>query len=57
VLGELSAEAKAARSPLRPEELIEAQHDRVHQDPGRARAARLVNRCRASAVSEQAHER
>lgn len=41
-IGELSAEAKAARAPLRPEELIEAQHDRVHRDPGRARAARTV---------------
>lgn len=42
VLGELSAEAKAARAPFRPEELIEAQHDCVHQDPGNARAARTV---------------
>jgi len=42
VLGELSAEAKAARSPLRPEELVDALHDRVHRDPGRARAARLA---------------
>lgn len=42
VLGELSAEAKAARAPLRPEELVEAQHDRVHRDPGRARVARTV---------------
>ena len=44
VLGELSAEAKAARAPLRPEELVEAQHDRVHRDPGRTRAARTVRR-------------
>jgi len=42
VLGELSAEARAARAPLRPEELVGAQHDRVHRDPGRARAARTV---------------
>lgn len=46
VLGELSAEAKAARAPLRPEELVEAQHDRVHRDPGRARAARTVRNSR-----------
>lgn len=46
VLGELSAEAKAARAPLRPEELIEARHDRVHRDPGRARAARTVRNSR-----------
>lgn len=46
VLGELSAEAKAARAPLPPEELVEAQHDRVHRDPGRARAARTVRNSR-----------
>lgn len=46
VLGQLSAEAKAARAPLRPEELVEAQHDRVHRDPGRARAARTVRNSR-----------
>ena len=46
VLGKLSAEAKAARAPLRPEELVEAQHDRVHRDPGRARAARTVRNSR-----------
>lgn len=40
VLGELSAEAKAARAPLPLEELVEAKHDRVHRDPGRARPAR-----------------
>lgn len=39
---ELSPEAKAARAPLPPEELIEAQQDRVHRDPNRARAARTV---------------
>jgi transcriptional regulator with XRE-family HTH domain len=38
----LSAEARAARMPPPPEELIEALHDRVHQEPGRARAARTV---------------
>ena len=36
-LGALSAEAKAARAPLPLEELVEAQHDRAHRDPGRAR--------------------
>ena len=39
---ELSAEAKAARKPLPPEELFDAKHDRVHREPGRARAARTV---------------
>lgn len=42
VLKELSAEAKAARAPLRPEELVEAQHDRVHPASSRSRAARTV---------------
>lgn len=41
-LAELSADAKAARKPLPPEMLIDAQHDRVHRDRGRARAARTV---------------
>lgn len=41
-LGSLSAEAKAARAPLRPEELVGALQDRVHRDPGRARAAKSV---------------
>lgn len=44
--GELSPEAKAARAPLRPEDLVDAQHDRVHRDPGRARAARTVRSSR-----------
>lgn len=51
VLGELSAEAKAARMPLRPDELIEALHDRVHRDPGRARAARTVRNSRRRQLS------
>jgi len=46
VLGKLSAEAKAARSPLPLEELVDAQHDRVHRDPGHARAARTVRNSR-----------
>ena len=41
-LAELSAEAKAARKPLPPEELIDAKSERVHRDLGRARAARTV---------------
>lgn len=41
-LAELSAAAKAARMPLPPEDLVDAQHDRVHRDHGRARAARTV---------------
>jgi hypothetical protein len=39
---ELSAEAKAARKPLPPEELFDAKQDRVHRETGRARAARTV---------------
>ena len=42
VLGELSAEAKAARAPLRPEELVEAQHDRIHPASGRLLTARPI---------------
>lgn len=38
--GPMSEEAKAAREPLRPDELIDAQHDRVHRDLGVGRAAR-----------------
>lgn len=41
-LMELSAAAKAARKPLKPDELIDAQHDRIHRDLGRARPARTV---------------
>jgi hypothetical protein len=41
-LAELSAAAKAARKPLPPEDLVDAQHDRVHRDRGRARAARTL---------------
>lgn len=41
-LVELSAAAKAARKPLPPEDLVDAQHDRVHRDRGRPRAARTV---------------
>lgn len=39
---ELSQKAKDARKPLRPEELVDAKHDRVHSDRGRARSARAV---------------
>jgi hypothetical protein len=41
-LAELSAAAKAARKPPPPEDLVDAQHDRVHRDRGRSRAARAV---------------
>jgi DNA-binding transcriptional regulator YiaG len=41
-LGALSADAKEARTTLPPETLIEALHDRVGRDPGRARAARTA---------------
>lgn len=41
-LAQLSAEAKTAREPLPPEDLIDAQHDRVHREHGQARAARTV---------------
>jgi len=48
-LAELSAAAKAARKPLPPEDSIDAQHDRVHRDPGRSRVARTVrNKLRGS---------
>lgn len=40
--GELSAEAKAARKPLPPLELFDARHERIHSEPGRARAAKTV---------------
>lgn len=45
-LAELSAAAKAARKPLPPEDLVDAQHDRVHCDPRRARAAATVRKTR-----------
>ncbi len=38
----LSAAAQSARKPLPPDELYDAQSDRVHQEPGRARAARTA---------------
>ena len=42
VLTQLSAAAQAARKPLPPDELYDAKSDRVHQEPGRARAARTA---------------
>lgn len=39
---ELSEEAKAARRPRAPEDLVEALQDRVHQEPRVARAAKSV---------------
>ena len=41
-LAGLSEEAKAARRPLPPEELYDAKGERVHREPGRARAARTI---------------
>ncbi|MXV95309.1 MAG: hypothetical protein F4Y07_16460 [Gemmatimonadetes bacterium] len=41
-LARLSEEAKAARRPLPPEELYDAKSERVHREPGRARAARTA---------------
>ena len=38
----LSAAAQSARKPLPPNELYDAKSDRVHQEPGRARAARTA---------------
>lgn len=46
VVGPLSEEARAAREPLRPDELIDAEHDRVHRDLGLGRAARTVRSLR-----------
>lgn len=45
-LAGLSAEAKDARKPLPPEELYDAKSERVHREPGRARAARAVRNTR-----------
>ena len=38
----LSEEARAARAPLPPEELVGARQDRIHRDGGIARAAKSV---------------
>ena len=38
----LSVEAQAARKPLSPEMLVDAQQDRIHRDIGRGRAAQTV---------------
>ena len=42
VLTQLSEAARAARKPLPPDELYDAKSDRVHQEPGRGRAARTA---------------
>ena len=42
VLTPLSAAARSARRPLPPEDLFDAKSDRVHHEPGRARAARTA---------------
>jgi len=44
----LSKEAREARRPLPVDELRDALQDRVHRDPGRARAARTVRGPRRS---------
>ena len=41
-LSPLGAAARAARKPLPPGELFDAKSDRVHREPGRARAARTA---------------
>ena len=41
-LTQLSEAAQTARKPLPPDELYDAKSDRVHQEPGRARAARTA---------------
>ena len=38
----LSETARTARKPLPPDELFDVKSDRVHQEPGRGRAARTV---------------
>lgn len=44
VLRPLSAAARRARRPLPPEALIDARHDRVGNDRGGSRPARVVRR-------------
>jgi len=41
-LSPLSPEAQAARAPTPPAELVDARHDTVHREVGKARAARSV---------------
>ena len=53
----LCSAAKAARKPLPPAELIEAKHDRVHREPGRARPARTVRTKRRGPLDEAGLER
>ncbi|WP_156040808.1 XRE family transcriptional regulator [Chondromyces apiculatus] len=38
----ISAEARVARAPRPPEELVDALHDRIHREGGTARAAKSV---------------
>lgn len=45
-LRELDATARAERTPLSPEDLIDAMNDTVHRDTGRGRAARTVRNMR-----------
>lgn len=48
----LGDEARRSRAPLPPEELVDAKCDRVHRDPGRARAARTGRPHRAGVTRE-----
>lgn len=38
----LDAESKNARKPMPPEDLIDAKHDCIHRNPGKARIAYTV---------------
>ena len=49
-LAGLSAEARAARRPLPPEELYDAKTDRVHRESGRVRGARVVRNARRGSI-------
>ena len=42
LLPRLSEEARAARAPRPPEELVGALQDRIHREPGAFRAAKSV---------------
>lgn len=41
-MGDLSAVEQERRKPLKPYELIEAEHDRVHEEVGNAKGAKTV---------------
>lgn len=52
----LSEAAQTARKPLPPEEFFDAKSDRVHQAPGRGRAARTARGPR-TVLSPKSHRR